>query len=38
VGMCDTHGMKSFEFSAERMQSKRPQKWIGFGNSQDLGK
>ena len=37
VGMCDTHGMKSFEFSAERMQSKGPQKGIGFEISQDLG-
>jgi hypothetical protein len=37
VGMRDTHGMKSFEFSAERMQSKGPQKGIGFEISQDLG-
>ena len=37
VGMRDTHGMKSFEFSAERMQSKGRQKGIGFEISQDLG-
>jgi hypothetical protein len=37
VGMRDAHGMKSFEFSAEWMQSKGPQKGIGFEISQDLG-
>ncbi len=37
VGMGDTHSMKSFKFSAERMQSKGRQKGIGFEISQNLG-
>ena len=37
VGMGDTHGMKPFKFSAERMQSKGRQKGIGFETSQNLG-
>jgi hypothetical protein len=36
VGIRDTHGMKSFEFSAERMQPEGRQKGVGFEISQNL--
>ena len=36
VGIGDTHGMKPFELSTERMQSKGRLKWIGFEISQNF--